>query len=131
MLGVQRSENHQDGRITEVRPFKLSSNGDVHIYSQAPRRFSATDRRVRTLLASMPPSLQSGERISRLGTKRLRHSRHKPDLCVSRDHPRKLSRTARTISASTAPARLTSAPPGNSMFIVNGGSAVSVTFWPS
>jgi len=34
------------------------------------------------------------------------HSRHKPDLCISRDHPRKFSRTARTILASTALTRL-------------------------
>jgi hypothetical protein len=41
----------------------------------------------------------------------IRDSSNQPDLRVGRNHPRKLSTTARTISASTAPSRLTSVRP--------------------
>ena len=47
---------------------------------------------------------------------------NQPDLSVRRDHPRKLSTTARTIAASKAPSKLTSVRPGNSMLIVTPGT---------
>ena len=55
-------------------------------------------------------------------TAQIRNSSDQPDLRVGRDHPRKLSTTARTISAFTAPSKLTSVRPGNSMLIVTPGA---------
>src|ERR1700756_361627 len=45
----------------------------------------------------------------------VRESRYNPDLCAGRNHPRKLSSTARTSAASTRPSTLISARPGNSI----------------
>src|SRR4051794_40225127 len=60
-------------------------------------------------------------------TAQVRNSSHQPDLRVGRDHPRKLPTTARTISASMAPSRLTSVRPGNSMLIVTPGEGLATS----